>query len=60
MKPLDDNKIEKNPTPVGHPILEMDPSPPQPPSLFQVGENCVDLLEAILEYHRDPKHRKKN
>lgn len=46
-----DNHLEKNPTSVGHPILTMDPSPPQPTSLLEISEDCVDILEAILKHH---------
>ena len=51
MDKLQSEEIEKNPTPVGHPLLEMDPHVKTSPGLFEWSETCVDLLEAILKHH---------
>jgi hypothetical protein len=58
MDTLQPEEIEKNPTPVGHPLLEMDPPAKTSPNLFQWCETCVDLLEAVLKHHNGGKLEK--
>jgi hypothetical protein len=50
MKKLDQD-IEKNTTEIGHPIMDLE-SHPQPRGLLKISEDCVDILEAILNHHR--------
>ena len=50
MKKIEQN-IEKNPTEIGHPIMDLESSP-QPRGLLKMSEDCVDILEAILKHHR--------
>ena len=49
---MESDTPEKNPTEVGHPVLIMDKPAPQATSLLQISEDCVDVLEAILQHHR--------
>ena len=57
--PLPDNKTKKNPVPIGLPSLEINPPPPQDLSLLKIGENCIDILEAILNHHTKDKTKDK-
>jgi hypothetical protein len=51
--------MKTNPVEIGHPVLEMDPSVDQPPSLVKIASDCEDILQAILDHHTINKERNK-
>jgi hypothetical protein len=51
-----DQNIEKNPTEVTHPVLKLDLLEDKPKGLLQISEDCVDILEAILNHHTKANH----